>query len=647
MKRKIKITKSPSFSEATNQGKLVSSPKRSSSIEENTRKTFKESPRENANIEAENGETIYVPDMFGYPAHFDISGDPHHKGGTPIDAPENSFIFSKTKSMSIPKEMTKEFGETKAKPPAQIAKKYDINKYRDILDDPKSDDIQKQTATMMIDNYKNKLAKLALVQESMKGFENGIPKIAEDYLSGVAGEQLPTLKKGGSINIPMIFQEGGEEVPSFTKKPTPVVPKQKTGEAPKNTINRPMGRSTGTTTGGLDMYEPMGQDKLPYKPKGDTGYTIWDEDYPAWKKMVEDALTPENIPAITKQVLKFGTFKGTDYTPRINARLAKAGNDPNKIREVLLAEATDGEVGPFHEAMLWAINSLKPKADLKPFVQEAEKKVGDIPDADLDISGAARTGAGYTPFWLQDELNTYGALYNRASLKKYMPWAAKVSPDFVEPTFYDPTRELASISEQLNTSTEAMSAFAGPQASSSRLSSLAGTGAKNAADVLARYSNQNVSTANDSERINTEINNSTLMYNAKIAQDLYDKGVLTNQQFDNSKRKADNEILKQVTNSFTNRARAQVLNELYDNFQIHPEMGGYLSFDKERQLIADKNYEATQYSNLIDQIRKSIPASGSISPEKLLDALVALQSNNKRQAPSQDYFDALKASGLL
>ena len=75
-------------------------------------------------------------------------------------------------------ELLKQFGKPVKKggyTPAELAKPYDINKYRKVLDDPMSDPIQKKTAEEMIANYNVLLGKLALAQEAKKGFPQGVP----------------------------------------------------------------------------------------------------------------------------------------------------------------------------------------------------------------------------------------------------------------------------------------------------------------------------------------------------------------------------------------------------------------------------------------------------------------------------------------
>ena len=144
-------------------------------------------PEEQATLEAELGEYAAIPDVDGLPALYKIGGKRHSQGGTPLNLPENSFIYSDTAGMKIkdPK-ILEEFGMPKKKggyTPADMAKKYDLNKYREILADNTTDKLARETAEKMIANYNVKLAKLALYQESKKGFPDGIPTVALPYMA--------------------------------------------------------------------------------------------------------------------------------------------------------------------------------------------------------------------------------------------------------------------------------------------------------------------------------------------------------------------------------------------------------------------------------------------------------------------------------
>jgi hypothetical protein len=149
-------------------------------------------------LEAEGGETILRPDG----SHMNITGDRHTEGGeklTKSQAPKGSFIYSDTKKMRIKNpEVLKHFGKTGGNPtPAQLAKQYDVNKYKAILSDPNASVLSKKTAKLMVQNYQNKLAQLALVQESMKGFPQGVPEVAKGLVPEQAGQQQPQAAYGG------------------------------------------------------------------------------------------------------------------------------------------------------------------------------------------------------------------------------------------------------------------------------------------------------------------------------------------------------------------------------------------------------------------------------------------------------------------
>ena len=161
-------------------------------------------------LEAEGGETIYKP---GDQAFFRLNGPKHSQGGIELtgsqvnskskDVP--SFIYSDTPSLKIKDKNTLEhFGVTYKKggvTPAEISKKYDLNKFKAILQDPNSDELAKSTAQLMIDKNERRLAELATVQEKMKGLK--APKFAEQTLkegSAAFGGFMPTYKKGGKTD---------------------------------------------------------------------------------------------------------------------------------------------------------------------------------------------------------------------------------------------------------------------------------------------------------------------------------------------------------------------------------------------------------------------------------------------------------------
>lgn len=161
-------------------------------------------PWDEANVEAEGGETVFVPDQGGLPAHFTINGPRHSEGGVPLNLPQDSFIYSDTRKMKLAGPVLEYFGKKPGKryTPAELAKQYDINKYRKILQNPDSDDIQRHSAELMIQNYNKKLGALALVQEAKKGFPDGVPVASIPFLMTYGLDPQMVLPDIPQMNMP-------------------------------------------------------------------------------------------------------------------------------------------------------------------------------------------------------------------------------------------------------------------------------------------------------------------------------------------------------------------------------------------------------------------------------------------------------------
>jgi hypothetical protein len=212
----------------------------------NVKNTISAVPREEANIEAEGGETV-IGDINndGFLEHSKIVGKRHTEGGVPLNVAPGSFIFSDTKKLKIKDpEVLSIFGVTKfdkgGVTPAKIAQKYPMNNYMNILKDDATDPITKRTASQMLKNNLEKLGMLALVQESMKGFPDGVPAIAQSVMAGLQGQ---------GEGIPEEAMEGREAA----------------------------GEEGQMRYGGMAMYQTAGTTKEKQKSKPAVGQIIYDE----------------------------------------------------------------------------------------------------------------------------------------------------------------------------------------------------------------------------------------------------------------------------------------------------------------------------------------------------------------------------------
>jgi hypothetical protein len=210
------------------------------------------------------------------------------------------------------------------------------------------------------------------------------------------------------------------------------------------------------------------------------------------------------------------------------------------------------------------------------------------------------------PWWLQDIIKTAGAASDLGRIKKYLPYQATPQVRLPDATFYDPTRELAANAEQANMAYQTQAAFTNPQQLAAASSVTQGQAAKNAADVMGRYNNLNVGLANQLSQERANIMNTASQNKANLDTQLWDKYTIANQQFDNSKAKARENLRGSYIDAITNRANTANLNSLYPQYAVDPSRGGFINFNPNAAKIkATDKYDymdslhkkAIQYSN--------------------------------------------------
>jgi hypothetical protein len=198
-------------------------------------------------------------------------------------------------------------------------------------------------------------------------------------------------------------------------------------------------------------------------------------------------------------------------------------------------------------------------------------------------------------WWLQDTVNTMGAASDLASVKKYMPWEARVDLEEPRPTFLDPTRELGQQSEQANIAAQASASFAGAQGLGARNAASQGQGAAQAANTLSNINNQNVNIANQFEGTQVGIRNQESMLNQQMANRVFDKNTIANQQFDNAKLAGRQNLRNSYNTSVTNKWKTDALNQMYPNYQTRPGVGGRVIYTP-----TDKKLDTTKRKDAYD-----------------------------------------------
>lgn len=568
---------------------------------------------EDSNLEAEVAEQVVTNLNFdGIPENYTVGGKRHYNGGTPLNLPNNSFVFSRDKKMRISNsDILKMFGKKsrKAATPADLAKKYKLNDYKKVLLDKDADDLEKSTAELMIANYNEKLGKLSLVQESMKGFPTGLPSIAMPYIisSGFNPEDVFSTEGQEDESYDMDQAKWGGQKKNkvrILKNPSyqpgggtfDIYPE----EFLKNYLNKYQGQDT---SGAFPSYlrdekgraEAMKVAKI-QKSRGKNIAGKYPFDSP---EMMTDFATRQNW--YLKQNPDFDPHKASDvkdFQDKYNQRLKELGLGSYDFKGTQFGQLTHGAPN-----LDYVAQEVKKQGITVP-----TKEVGKpLPDLKGKPLVEPKQDPEYTPYWMQDIIKTAGAFGDMSRIKKYLPWQAPLTADFAEPTYYDPTRELAANAEQSAIASNALSAFTGPQGASARFLAVQGQGAKNAADILGKYNNLNVGVANEFERENTGILNNLNLNKAKMNTELYDKTVIANQQFDNAKAMARQNLRQSFIDAFTNRGMTQGVNTMYSKqFKVDPTTGFVTPTGKKKDIYAASR-ERDDIISTISDIKSRMP----------------------------------------
>ena len=301
----------------------------------------------------------------------------------PLNAPDNSFIFSKDKSLKIKdKDIQAEFNKApkgSGYAPAEIAKQYDINKYRKTLADEASDKLQRDTAEKMIENYNMKLGKLALVQESMKGMPDGVPFISVPYLTEMGID--PALLVSGNqdeTEVPTMQEEddtvqkkmGGDIKLRILKKPKFAVGGQEDGIDPFKSKTEE-GRITPTLANSdspltaeqyAEYYKKHGID-ISNLTSAEAQAALYDKANPFVKALVWGKFGDTKHGATKSKHAEFAMNDKEDFNSYKNRLLTKYGSEENLNKELskLKTNFTDGKSGARTASLL--LNVPQPKTE--------------------------------------------------------------------------------------------------------------------------------------------------------------------------------------------------------------------------------------------------------------------------------------------
>jgi murein DD-endopeptidase MepM/ murein hydrolase activator NlpD len=468
----------------------------------NTVKEEEETPEDPYVLEAEGGENYITPD-----GEFKkIVGDSHANGGVKLkdkQIPKKSFMFSQTKSLKIGGPILENFGKNgkgkKKYTPAELAKQYDTTHPRAILQNPYSRPDQKRTAELGIDARERKLAELAMVQESMKGFPDGIPEIAMPYMGMQEGQNIMAyggMHLGNKEMIPT-FQKAGER--------TFALPGGRSVTASKVTAP---GAGFVPYTGVADLYWAAGA-----PGSYGAGYTVSGGRSGA-SFTVEDIL---NNPT------RFKTF---------HARMAGAPeSEKRKAAELLYTRGTmPGQWTPGTEDQFQYVEASLPGT----VSSGGNTTTGGNPPVGTNSTTTTTTimvppkvnPNNFVPpnrnipyGWTQQDINNLGTAYiNAATIKKYHPRLGRLAPEIPRPVFQDWLAQAQQIyGSQYLPAARTVQQYTSPQGLTANLSYLSGKTGENIGAAISGVGAYNAPLGTQADATRADIMNK---FNALNAQNL-------------------------------------------------------------------------------------------------------------------------------
>lgn len=661
---------------------------------EYARSVIPEVPRDEANIEAEKGETVYGDlDGDGSNEHLKIGGKRHVDGGTPLNVPEGSFIFSDTKKMIIKDpNILLEFGMAPKKEgytPAEIAKKYDVAKYKAIMEDPDTDSVRKSTAQLMIKNFEKKLAKLALIQESMKGFPQGVPKVALETLPEAAMiqeslQQTQQFEQGEEEEFEnqdeMAEQEVSEEMPEArygglpryqTAGTTPMTT-DPTGISPTIGMNSqtiPQQPSESELSKLYSWYKPYTQSKTPGgRISRTTGVsTLYDPNVPNqyqnldyWAKKAQSEgktisntgdlqryiyqqIEQSNPSAINKMWNQYGPTLQSNKRNIENFADEMAGartayllgqrppEDKTTIGYICTGRDANGQ--PQIQSSSYMSPEDMAKAGAVSSEAEAEKQCAEQPQKGydpnkLDISGKKKTA----PFgWMTPDIVNMAAA---AAIppKKYLPYIASAHYEPGKLSLEDWRAQAAAEQSLYNKQAETMGVYGPTTGQAANQSSASGQIAERLGQqVIPGVTARNVDRLNQWMQGERQRKDQFNLLGANRATELYKGNVIANQQYDNAMRSYVNNMAKTFGQGWKNRMGLGMLNAVNPFYQVDPRSGR--SFFTGKGWGSERLGSSMGTGNDFASINKAFTKAKGQLPDLTLDQFLDMTGMGK--APSK------------
>lgn len=552
--------------------------------EDQINSTIKENPyRSNVNIEGD--EIVLQPDMTGL---FKAIGKKHTKGGMDVLLKPNSFIFSDYKGLALGEKDHKmfelkeggNFNPDKNTPAEVLKRNVNVKHYNTLVNnvnDPKKDDIAKQSSLLMLQKYIQTLGNIAYIQEEKKKFPDGVPDFAQNTAPVYDGElkndimeQKQFRKYGGNV-----FQDGG-------------------------TSRRPRNPNA--------YYDPIKGLWYNQKPQN-----FWDlqqqsplgPPFNVNSAQAEGSFVPQsNTTASTTPQGKYsGVPPVTDYS----------GVPPAKGYSTIIPDVRHPSVPSIQE-----MGQLSSKDVLNPNSVSGKQ-------------GIKTANWEFTPWQKLSQLYNWGQY---ANAKRYMPYRSQYNATYAEPTLLNPEQTINDARGAANQQISSLNTL-NPIMRNAQASSAYGQLLNQIPGIRTQYDNQNAQISNQFKEYNNQVKNNETMTNLGFDQQYYQQAIEGRKNFDNLKSYTANNAMSETMGDVSTDQRLAYNLLSQDN----PAYGynwktGNLYRNPKSILDAQTNSKSDYYTQLAGQIQQKI-SQGQDVPRGWWETLKALSLGKIPFTPEQ------------
>lgn len=495
--------------------------------------TIKENPFR-SNVEIEKDELVLNPDLT---AIFKAVGKKHSNGGIDVNLKPNSFVFSDDKSLAFTEKDHKlfefkkggSFAPSKNTPAEVLKRNIDIkhyNKMVSIITDPKAEDIDKRTATMMLEKYLQSVGNVAFLQEQKKDFPDGVPDFAantapvyEADLKDTIMQQKQFARYGGNIKAQLgmalspaaTFKSNNQfqdiEVPFefngawVVRRNGKLVPAQNPATVQK------------ATSSFLNPANPY----LPYQLPAN----IEEQRRALNEGALPDFPLPANIQE-QRDALNAGATTDANGNPIIvkGSGKPKQGKYSGVEPVAPIAPPNYGTVGPPEDT-----------TDYTPGTPTAPTTLS-VPLVTGTPQGQKRADWRFTP---EQRISQGYNLYKLASAKRYMPMRSRFNASFVDPNLVNPEQAVGDLQMSTNQALAGVNSSLNPIMRNAQAAGIYGDLLNKLPGVRSAYDNQNAQIENQTAQYNNQIKNQAAQINMANDQNYYKETITGQANFDNMK----------------------------------------------------------------------------------------------------------------